>query len=218
MHVVLTSSLRRAQERQKRHYDKSRREVVWTVGQEVLLSTRNVKFRASGTPKFMPKYIGPYAIEELIGPRLEDGSVAVVTAVRLQLPPLMTVHPVFHVSLLQEYRSDGLRRYTAPLFYDSDGAPVWEVECILLERGVAPVSGESRRKGVEYLVRWKGMQPDQDTWEPASVIREGAPQVVDDWVRRMASSLPPRPRSARRGPRPGSALPRSVPGSKRPRS
>ena len=188
------------------------------MGQEVLLSTRNVKFRASGPPKFMPKYIGPYVIDKLIGPRLEDGSLAVVTAARLRLPPLMLIHPVFHVSLLQEYKSDGLRRFTEPLCYDSDGAPVWEVECILLERGVAPVSGRSRRKGIEYLVRWKGMQPDQDTWEPAATIREGAPQVVDAWVRRQASPPPPRPRSLKRPPTPVLVLPRSGRGYKRPRS
>ena len=44
------------QNKHKHYADKSRREVNFTLGQEVLLSTKNVKFKGAGTPKLMPKW------------------------------------------------------------------------------------------------------------------------------------------------------------------
>ena len=51
--------LEAAQDRAKAHADKGRREVHYEVGQEVLLSTQNVHLKGPGTPKLMPKWIGP---------------------------------------------------------------------------------------------------------------------------------------------------------------
>jgi hypothetical protein len=134
--------IKAAQDRQKRYYDKSRRDVSFILGQEVLLSTRNVKFKATGKPKFLPRYIGPYTIIEVIGPRNTKGEVTTVTACKLDLPKAMKIHPVFHVSLLKPYKSDGKSHSTGPLVYDSDGSPLWEAELIIKER-----SARGRRPG-----------------------------------------------------------------------
>ena len=54
-----------------------------------------LKFGKRG--KFSPRFIGPYEILERIGP----------VAYRLALPlELAKLHDVFHVSMIQKYRSD----------------------------------------------------------------------------------------------------------------
>ncbi len=133
----------------------------------------------------MPRYIGPYTIIEVIGPRNEEGEVTTVTACKLNLRNAMKIHPVFHVSLLKPYKSDGKSHSTGPLVFDSDGSPTWEAELIIKERsarGRRPGRGQTK---MEYLIRWKGHGPEQDSWEKAASIQEAAPQVVDRWKSRQ---------------------------------
>ena len=37
-----------------------------------------------------------------------------------------------------------------------------------------------RRKRVQYVIRWKALGPDQDTWEPWKNIEDGAVEIVQD--------------------------------------
>jgi len=158
--------IRLAQERQKKQADKSRRPVSYKVGDMVLLSTRNLKFKAKAVPKFAPKWVGPYEILTVVAARsLDNKPLAETTTVRLKLPPLMKVHPVFHVSLIKPYHEGIKPRPLQPLVFDEDGSPKWEVECIMQER----VHRQKQTNGktidiAEYLLRWKGFGPDQDTW------------------------------------------------------
>ena len=59
-------NLKRAQERQKTYVDKKRRELQLQVGDEALLSTRNlpVQVAARGSGKLGPLYCGPFTILE----------------------------------------------------------------------------------------------------------------------------------------------------------
>ena len=68
--------LEMAQQRQKAYYDRSHREQILEVGQDVLLSTKNIRWSGPGTPKLMPKWIGPFRVDEAVGP----------VAYRLDLP------------------------------------------------------------------------------------------------------------------------------------
>ena len=100
-------NLKRAQERQKNYADKKRRELELQVGDEVLLSTRNlpVQVVVGVVGKLGPLYCGPFTILEKL-----------TSAYKLDLPPHMKVHPVFHVSQLKLYRrpEDSMRRYEKP--------------------------------------------------------------------------------------------------------
>ena len=185
------AAIRAAQDRQKAYAYLSRRDVSYSVGQEVLLSTRNIAFKGKGTPKLMPKWIGPLPIKALSGPKDNKGKVIVVRvrAVELTLPPLMRVHPVFHVSLIKEYKSDGSIKPVMPLEFDTDGAPLWEVEVILNERKTG-----KKKVTTWYLVRWKGFGPEHDTWTKAS---EGqCKTLIDDYHRRNQRPQARRPASA----------------------
>ena len=51
------------------------------------------------TPKFMAKFAGPFSVVKQV---FDD-------AYKLALPPEIKVHPVFHVSLLEEYFEDSVR-------------------------------------------------------------------------------------------------------------
>ena len=91
-----------AQQRQKHYADRHRRDVSFDEGEYVLLSTKNIKQHATGdkssTPKLFPKFMGPFLIEKKVG----------TVAYKLTLPEGMRIHPVFHVSLLKPYKSDGM--------------------------------------------------------------------------------------------------------------
>jgi hypothetical protein len=180
-----------AQDRQKAHYDKRRTEVFFNLGDKVLLSTRNMKFKATGKPKFTPRFVGPYTITECIGPRDEvTGVVKQVTACRLALPKMMRIHPVFHVGLIKHWRSDGVVHVGQPLEFDSDGAPVWNIQCIMREK--SRVIGTSSKRRLEYLVRWQDFGIEQDTWELAKAVKKSAPHVVDAWRSRVTPVVPRR--------------------------
>ena len=77
------------------------------MADEVLLSTKNLPLQvaAGGSRKLGPLYCGPFTILEKL-----------ISAYKLDLPPHMRVHPVFHVSQLKLYRrpEDTMRRYVKP--------------------------------------------------------------------------------------------------------
>ena len=91
--------LKQAQDRQKAYADTKRRDVSFQVGDKVLLSTRNIQLKKNKdmVRKLMPKWVGPFPVSELVGK----------VAAKLELPPNLRIHPVFHVSLLKPYQEGG---------------------------------------------------------------------------------------------------------------
>ena len=186
--------LKAAQYRQKAYADRARRDVKdIRVNGQVLLSTKNMKFRnKEATPKLMPKFVGPFKVTKVIGLiDKETGEVSAVTAVRLDLPPLMKIHDVFHVSLVKPYISDGGLRPPEPLIYEADGSAQWEVETLIADRVRKHVNGKPQV--TEYLVRWAGFGPEHDTWEPSQNIHAG---LISAYRAKVAAQ-PARPRSTR---------------------
>ncbi|KAL5573266.1 hypothetical protein UlMin_022863 [Ulmus minor] len=91
--------MKAAQSRQKSYADKRRRPLEFQVGDLVFLKVAPMKgvMRFGKKGKLSPRYIGPFEILERIGK----------VAYRLALPPeLLSVHNVFHVSMLRKYISD----------------------------------------------------------------------------------------------------------------
>ena len=162
-------SLIAAQQRQKAFADQHRTERVFSVGDKVLLSTKflNIK-HAETNRKLLPKWIGPFEIVQVVGP----------VAYKLKMNPGWRVHPVFHVSLLEPYRSDG-RVQPPPPPIELEGALEYEVESILSHR----FRGR-RHPRASYLVAWKGYGPEHNSWEPEENV-VNAPEAVADYWRRL---------------------------------
>lgn len=80
----------RAQNRQQLQYDAHHRLVEFQVGDLVLLATQNLDLPVRMCRKLSDRYIGPYKVLQRIG----------AVAYRLELPPHLRIHPVFHVALL----------------------------------------------------------------------------------------------------------------------
>ena len=143
--------MEQAQQRQKAYADKHRRHVEYQEGEQVLLSSRHLGLKHPGSRKLLPQWVGPFQITKRIGQ----------VAYRLALPDSMSrIHPVFHVSRLAPYRTDG--RYQPPPV-ELDGEMEYEVERILDKR--VRRTG-NRRPRTEYLIHWRGYDHAHDSWEP----------------------------------------------------
>jgi len=163
-------SLQAAQERTKARFDKGRKPKEFHVGERVLLNVRNLKFKGQNCPKLMPRFIGPFTIEEKVGS----------VSYRLSLPETMRVHPVFHAELLKEYKGN---QFTPPASYEcEDGTVLYEVDKIVAVRG----TGERR----QYLVQWVGYGREYDSWEPRRWLVVDCPQAVEDFEAIQAATPP----------------------------
>ncbi|WMV13633.1 hypothetical protein MTR67_007018 [Solanum verrucosum] len=96
---VIQDRLKTAQSRQKSYTDVRRRDLEFEVDDWVYrkVSPVNGVMRFGKKGKLSPRYIGPYRISKRIGN----------VACELELPQeLATVHPVFHISMLEKCMGD----------------------------------------------------------------------------------------------------------------
>ena len=115
-------ALQSAQEYQKRYFDRKHRDLSFSVGDKVLLSSKNLPLQHS--PKLKPWFIGPFKVVACVGP----------SSYRLNLQGrYATVHPVFHVSYLSSWSAGGSAAEPPPPIIRA-GQEEWEVESVLHHR------------------------------------------------------------------------------------
>jgi hypothetical protein len=128
-------------------------------GDRVYLIRKNIKTERA-SDKLDHKKLRPYKISKVVG-RVNY---------KLQLPPQMRIHPVFHISLLEKAPPG------APPAPDIQIEPinpdqVYEVETILDHKQI--------RKKTHYLIRWKGYPDSENTWEPVTNLQ--CPELLDQY-------------------------------------
>lgn len=173
--------IRQAQERMKRYEDKHRRSLVFKEGDKVYLSAKNIALPASvGSYKFNEKYPGPFIVKRKISDLNYE----------LELPALMKIHPVFHVSKLKEFRESDKKfgeRNQGPFkeFAELEDDSEWEIEAIV------GVGIKEDLSGLVFRVKWKGYDKEEDlTWEaPANIIAYGGKKLLEAYKRRNATLI-----------------------------
>ena len=167
VHEEAEAALRRTQEEMKKYADRGRKETeVWKKGDKVLLSTKDLVFKERPSKKLTERYVGPYAIEEVVSSN----------AVKLRLPSSMRIHPVVNVSRIVCYKEQVKGQNVEegkPV--EIEGVEEWEVEKILNKKRIRGV--------VKYLVRWKGFMAERDTWERKENLKN-AEELIKEFEQR----------------------------------
>jgi len=166
VHEEAKAALRKTQEEMKKYADRGRKETeVWKKEDRILLSTKDLVFKERPTKKLTERYVGSYAIEEVVSSN----------AVKLQLPSSMRIHPVINVSRIVRYKEQvkGQKKEEGKPV-EVEGVEEWEVEKILNKKKI---------RGVEkYLIRWKGFTAEGDTWERRENLKN-AEELIEEFKR-----------------------------------
>ena len=164
--------MRIAQERASSVFNRKVEAVSFACGDKVLLATKNLVFKGlkfgERAKKLLPKYVGPFTILERVG----------LVAYKLELPPRVNVHPVFHVNLLKEWKSDGSIRPNLAELELVGGEAHFELESFVNSR-----MGGSKKAFRMYLVRWKGYDPSYDEWVYEDDLLEDSPVLARSLIK-----------------------------------
>jgi len=176
VHDKSRKGLEAAQERMRHYTDPDRKEPpAYQVGDLVMLSGRNVKTRRPSR-KLDYKNHGPYQVEKIVSP----------LAVRLTLPQKWKIHNVFHISLLEPYRTSeyGAPPDPAKILREADDieqSEEYDVEEVML----SAERGRGNNKRILYFVQWLD-HPECKDWteEPFDNFSVGGLEKLREFHRR----------------------------------
>ncbi|CAM8878010.1 unnamed protein product [Rhodiola kirilowii] len=164
-------SLQKAASRMKKWADKKRRDIEFKVGDLVLVKLLPLQFKAFRKVHkgLIRKYEGPFEVIKPVGK----------VSYKLNLPPKLKIHPVFHASMLKPYHED-LGKSSRGVSHRAPTAVITsydkEVDEILADRTV-------RRSGIpsykEYLVKWKGLPDSEASWESEDLLWQFKDKIRD---------------------------------------
>jgi len=152
---------------------KARQQPDIKVGDLVMLNAKNIRTKRP-TKKLSPRMHGPFKVLEV-----EKGE----QAFKLEISLRWKIHPIFHVSLLEPYRTSAREGREQPprVPEDIEGDLEWEVERIVKSEVITYTRKVGRRnqefKELRYFIKWKGCAEDENTWEPPERL-ENAQELV----------------------------------------
>jgi hypothetical protein len=168
--IKIKQNLKAAQDKQKSYADSNRTHREFKVGDHVFLKVKanRSSLKLGSCAKLAARFCGPFEILERIGP----------VAYMLALPASMTVHNVFHVSLLKKYVPD------ANHVIDWNVIQV-EPEGVLQVHPVRILDRKNkqlRNRAIELVkVQWTWYGPEDATWEHADIMRAEYPHLFENF-------------------------------------
>lgn len=176
---------KQTQARQEGQVNKKRRPVDFRVGDKVFLKKRGFSTSAP-TTRLDSQWVGPFKINE------ERGHSFV-----LDLPPYYKMKNLFHADRLRKAPETPLpqQHQSPPPPEEINGEPEWEVDMVEESRLF-------RGKELQYRVRWKGCDPDEE-WYSAGNFKNapialknfheehpeapGPPRRLEKWIEAAAN-------------------------------
>ena len=114
-----------------------------------MLTSKDIKIHQA-SQKLGPHQLGPFTVIQ-------------VRDYELDLPPLLKIHPVFHVNRLSPYKETKENgKPPPPEPVEVNGQEEWEIECIL--------DSWFYCHQFQYLICWKGFDEGHNSWEPAKNV------------------------------------------------
>ena len=161
---MIRENIQQAQDTMKETFDKGRKDQNFLVGDLVLVSMKNLEPKHGGFARrsLGARFIGPYRVGECEHEK----------SYRLELPPLLRLHLVFHTSHLKPYSKDPDRQQRIPKVTLQDGSEGEIVDKVVGHR--------IRENGDEYLVKWTGQM--KSTWEPRGNLDQIG-WMIDQFIR-----------------------------------
>jgi hypothetical protein len=172
-----------AREKQKKYADSRRKDFEFNEGDLVLLSSEHLNIqRPQNSNKLTAKRVGPFKIIRKLSP----------VSYTLELPPSMTVHPTFHISLLTPYRDptvfperDYVQRPAPEIVQDQQH---FEIEKFL---------AEGTRYGYPaILVKYTGYDDSHNEWQFVDDLKDDMDQsTFTRFLRDLRAQVPvPKPK------------------------
>jgi len=128
-------------------------------------------FKERSVRKLMERYMGPYAIEEVVS----------LNAVKLWLPTSMRIHLVVNISQIVQYREQVKKqKKEEEKLVEVEGVEEWEIEKILNKKKI--------RRVEKYLVWWKRFTAEGDIWKRKENLKN-AEEAVEEFKGRMSAEV-----------------------------
>ena len=157
----------KAQEVQKKHYDKHRVDVQYKVGEKVLVRSEYLRGNVVGEKKKLSKlWSGPWEVVKVVNQNLY----------KIKLPAAFKVHNEINIENLKEYKDRGDRNPGSEPVTDIDEHE-FEVEKIIGDRR-APGRGNKK----QYLVRWQGWGEEYDEWVHEGYLINAKEAITIYWA------------------------------------
>jgi hypothetical protein len=167
--IKIKQNLKASQDRQKSYVDKGRTHREFKVGDHVFLKVKSNRssLKLGNCSKLEAHYCGPFEILERIGP----------VAYMIALSASMSVHNVFHVSLLKKYIPDANHVIDWNVIQVEQGA--FQVYLVhILDQKIKQLRNRAiGRVKVQWI--WYGLQ--DASWEHEDEMRVDYPHIFEDF-------------------------------------
>ena len=164
------TAMEAARQRMARQEASKRKELSFSVGDQVSLKSKHLGIHTLPSKKLFPLWLGPFTVSKVVNP----------VAYQLELPHSWNAHNVFHVSLLKPYLSNG--EAVSPQSFTLVGGKdnEFEVESIT-DYGPKTAHANGRHRKVSELifwVKWRGQAAGTDARQPYNNVKTTASEAL----------------------------------------